>query len=535
MPQALGGESTTTPSSSSSLAALKSYRRVLRLCFKCGAKWSKDHKCPLEVLLAVEAIWDSLVDSDDASESSGDRHHESEQSFLAISKAAMGNSSATRAVRFRGSVQGHSVLVLVDSGSSASFISSALISRLTQLSSVAAQTEVCVAGGGVLHSPAVCKQLQWSVADCSFFTDFCLLPLCSYDIIVGMDWLESFSPMQIHWQQKWLLIPYFGQWVLLQGIDAELPDKLLLQVCELTDVAVSASAPSLHPAIQSILDSFPSVLDPPTGLPPSRPCNHKIPLISGAQPVFIRPYRYPPSLKDEIETQVKDMLAQGLIRPSSSPFSSPVLLVKKKDGSYCFCVDFRQLNAITAKSKYPVPVFDQLIDELAYASWFSTLDLMAGFHQILLQPGEEPKTAFQTHCGQYKFNVMAFGLTGAPCYYRKFIRHFGLIAKPLTDLLRKDCLFIWTSIHDSAFNALKAALCSAPILGIPDFAQPFHLETDASGSLLVLCCFRTGIHSHLSAKHWDLVPRGYLFMKKSTSLFFWQWNSGATICFILNL
>lgn len=96
--------------------------------------------------------------------------------------------------------------------------------------------------------------------------------------------------------------------------------------------------------------------------------------------MFIRPYRYPPALKDEIERQVQDMLAQGLIRQSSSPFSSPVLLVKKKDGCYRFCVDFRQLNAITAKSKFPMPLFDQLIVELGQASWFSTLDLRAGFH-----------------------------------------------------------------------------------------------------------------------------------------------------------
>lgn len=110
--------------------------------------------------------------------------------------------------------------------------------------------------------------------------------------------------------------------------------------------------------------------------------------------MFIRPYRYPSGLKDEIEKQVNEMLSQGLIKPSTGPFSSPVLLVRKKDGSYRFCVDFCQLNAIIAKSKFPVPVFDELMDELGSASWFSTLDLHVSFHQILLQPGEEPKTAF---------------------------------------------------------------------------------------------------------------------------------------------
>jgi hypothetical protein len=188
------------------------------------------------------------------------------------------------------------------------------------------------------------------------------------------------------------------------------------------------------------LDQFQGVVSPPVSLPPPRSCDHSIPLICGAKPVSMRSYKYPPALKDRIERQVETMLQQGVIRPNSSSFSSPVLLVRKKDGSYRFCVDYRYLNALTLKSKFPIPIFDQLIVELAGASWFSTLDLIVGYHQVRLQPREEFKTSFQTHTSHFEFVVMPFGLSGAPGTFQ------GAMNTTLAPLLRKCVLVFFDDI-----------------------------------------------------------------------------------------
>jgi hypothetical protein len=182
------------------------------------------------------------------------------------------------------------------------------------------------------------------------------------------------------------------------------------------------------------------VFEPPSSLPPERSCDHVIPLVAGAKPVQIRQYRYPPALKNEIEKQVADMLSKGIIQPSFSAFASPVLLVRKKDGTWRFCVDYRYLNALTLKSKFPIPVFDELMDELANAKWFSCLDLNSGYHQIRVKKGEEFKTAFQTHFGLFEFRVMAFGLCGAPGTFQ------GAMNTTLAPLLRKCVLVFFDDI-----------------------------------------------------------------------------------------
>jgi hypothetical protein len=194
--------------------------------------------------------------------------------------------------------------------------------------------------------------------------------------------------------------------------------------------------PVTHPpAIAAVLEEFTDVLVETTSLSPHKEYDHTIPLLPNSAPINTRPYMYSPLYKDEIEKQVRTLLDTGLITTNTSPFSSPVLLVQKKDGTWRFCVDYRKLNAIIVMNKFPMPLVDEILDELHGSKFFSKLDFKSGFHQVRMDPSDEHKTAFKTHHGHYQFKVMPFGLTNAPTIFQctmnsilaAFLRKFVIV------------------------------------------------------------------------------------------------------------
>ncbi|GJV68776.1 reverse transcriptase domain-containing protein [Tanacetum coccineum] len=165
-------------------------------------------------------------------------------------------------------------------------------------------------------------------------------------------------------------------------------------------------------------DVFPEDL---SGLPPQRKVEFRIDLVLGATPIAKYSYRLAPSEMQELSGKLQELQDKGFIRPSHSPWGAPVLFVKKKDGSLRMCIDYRELNKLTVKNHYPLPIIDDLFDQLQGSCYFSKIDLRSGYHQLCVHEDDIPKTAFRTRYGHFEFTVMPFGLTNGPAVFMELM------------------------------------------------------------------------------------------------------------------
>ncbi|GJR34507.1 putative reverse transcriptase domain-containing protein [Tanacetum coccineum] len=181
------------------------------------------------------------------------------------------------------------------------------------------------------------------------------------------------------------------------------------------------------PIVRNFPEVFPKDLP---GLPLTRQVEFQIDLVPGAAPVARAPYRLAPSEMKELFEQLKELSDKGFIRPSSSPWGAPVLFVKKKDGSFRMCIDYRELNKLTVKNRYPLPKIDDLFDQLQGSNIYSKIDLRSGYHKLKVREEDISKTAFRTRYGHYEFQVMPFGLTNAPAVFMDLMNR---VCKPYLD------------------------------------------------------------------------------------------------------
>jgi hypothetical protein len=254
----------------------------------------------------------------------------------------------------------------------------------------------------------LCLHVNLKIQGIDFLVNLVVLGSNGIDVILGCDWLKSCDGV----------IQCAKGTIMLTS-----PQGERIQVS--TDMSTNAKGETMvnhleEKPLENIKvvceyrDVFPEGLP---GMPPDRDIEFSIELLPGTAPISKRPHRM--DVKDlvELKKQIEELLEKGFIRPSSSPWGAPVLFVSNKDGSRRMCVDYKSLNEVTIKNKYPLSWIEDLFDQIKGAKIFSKVDLRLGYHQLKIRAEDVPKTAFTTRYGLYKFLVMSFGLTNAPAYF----------------------------------------------------------------------------------------------------------------------
>ncbi|KAJ0621611.1 putative nucleotidyltransferase, Ribonuclease H [Helianthus annuus] len=321
------------------------------------------------------------------------------------------------------------ITVLFDSGADTSYVSlkvSQMLKRTPTLLNTKHTVEI--ANGKSLEATHIVKGCKLVLADQTSSINLISIVLGSFDVVIGMDWLSRHQA-EIICKEKIVHIPRPGKEPLVirgdkSGAVVGIISFLKAQKCLrkghtailalVTDASAEERKIEDIPIVREFPEVFPEELP---GLPPHRQVEFQIELAPGAAPIARAPYRLAPSELEELSTQLQELLEMGFIRPSSSPWGAPVLFVKKKDGTFRMCIDYRELNKVTVKNRYPLPRIDDLFDQLQGSSFYSKIDLRSGYHQLRVREEDVSKTAFRTRYGHYEFLVIPFGLTNAPAVF----------------------------------------------------------------------------------------------------------------------
>ncbi|GJS23463.1 putative reverse transcriptase domain-containing protein [Tanacetum coccineum] len=430
--------------------------------------------------------------------------------------------------------------ILFDSGADISFVSttfSTLLDITPDTLDVSYAVEL--ANGRISETNTVLRGCTLGLLGHPFNIDLMPVELGSFDAIIGIDWLANHHAMIVY-DEKVVRIPYRDEVLIVQGDRGSRREKSKLSIISCTKtqkyiergclifLAQVTKKETGDKSEEKRLEDVPTVRDFPkvfpedlSGLPPTRQVKFQIDLVPGAAPVARAPYRLAPSELQELSTQLQELSDKGFIRLSSSPWGAPILFVKKKDGSFRMCIDYRKLNKLTVKNRYPFLRIDDLFDQLQESRVYSKIDLRSGYHQLRVREEYIPKTAFRTRYSHYEFQVMPFRLTNAPAVFmdlmnrvcKSYLDKFMIIfiddiliyskseeehAEHLNKGIHVDPAKIesikdWASPKtpteississekaEAAFQLLKQKLCSALILSLLKGSENFLVYCDAS-------------------------------------------------------
>ncbi|XP_052725957.1 uncharacterized protein LOC128194408 [Vigna angularis] len=343
---------------------------------------------------------------------------------------------------------GRSCCALYNSGATHSFISKACVEKLgLEVSEIQFDLVVSTPAAGEVRTSTMCVR-------------------CSIEVEGRMDWLAT-NRILIDCGRKELIFPGEEEEVLSVTLGQLKEDIMegascfLIMTHEdqefrgLVKERSSTSDSNGRSVVDGFADVFPEEIP---GLPPHREVEFTIDLVMTAVPISVQPYRMSPAELAELKEQIEELMEKQFIRPSVSPWGAPVLLVRKKDGSSRLCINYRQLNKLTIKNKYPLPRIDDLLDQLHGAAVFSKIDLRSGYHQIRVKEDDIQKIAFRSRYGHYEYVVMPFGVTNAPAV---FMEYMNRIFRPYLDkfvVVFIDDILIYSKTEDEHEEHLRLVL-----------------------------------------------------------------------------